>query len=70
MDISLTFSTVAVTAVKTVTEPKVLVIDMLFLRTTKEIVFISPDLSFLLKAVSGFHVFFQIKLETLGLRPH
>lgn len=46
-----------------------LVVDTLFLRTTKEIVFIRPTPSFLLKAVSGFHVYFQIKLETLLPRP-
>lgn len=46
-----------------------LVVDTLFLRTTKEIVFIRPTTSFLLKAVSGFHVYFQIKLEMLLLRP-
>ena len=46
-----------------------LVVDTLFLRTTKEIVFIRPTPSFLLKAVSDFHVYFQIKLETLLPRP-
>lgn len=61
---------VDVTAAKAVWEPGVLVIDTLFLRITKEIVFIRPDFSFLLKAVSGFHVYFQIKLATLCLRLH
>lgn len=46
-----------------------LAVDTLFLRTTKEIVFIRPTPSLLLKAVSGFHVYFQIELETLLLRP-
>lgn len=46
-----------------------LVVDTLFWRTTKEIVFIRPTPPFLLKAVSGFHVYFQIKLETLLPSP-